>query len=318
MSYFSMFVFILSCGSLAQASSFDPRDFGYSEEVLLNAMVERGATSYREAANILDREAFQMYQESGFGSYAPYSPSVFEEKKESGEEASLALIRKLKEEDKRDSAPKVDMNEEASLAYIRQLQEESGYSSYSPSGMTPTITYVDPESVLSTTHKGTLKNLFLSAQGYDNSDVHGFNKGWSKTNIGTVQGIFKDVFGEVTSLSMSTLKANILNYKDSSAIRNALAKLEAYGVSGFADAESGVANTLAILSQNWHIASTDIGLSRKFVFDESGVARNSRDFVIHSLLENAATGGGCSPGFAGRFVRDQLILLCVQGGVDGS
>lgn len=283
MSYLSMVIVTLFCGVFVQASSFNAHEFGYSEEVLLNAMAERGAISYREAAGILDREA------------------------------------QLQEEDKGSSTSKVNRNEELSLAYIRQLQEtENGYYSSSPSLVTPTVTYVEPENILSTTpHKGTLKGLFCSAQGYDNSDVHGFNKGWSKTNIGTVQYIFKQAFGEVAPLSMSALKAEILSYKDSSAIRKALAQLEAYGSSGFSDDESGVANTLGILSQNWHIASTATGLSRKFVFDESGVARNSRDFVIHSLLENAATGGGCSPGFAGRFVRDQLILLCVQGGVDG-
>lgn len=316
MSYLSVIAFILSCGSLVQASSFNAREFGYSEEVLLNAMVERGATSYRQAADMLDRDAFEAYQQPGFGSFSSFG---FEEKKDDDEEASLALIRKLQKEDKRSAVPKVDMNEELSLAYIRQLQEtEGGFSSYAPSVVTPTITPVDPETVLSTTHNATLKDLFLSAQAYDDGDVHAFNKGWSKTNIGTVKGIFEDAFGSVASLSMSALKAEILSYKDTLAIRNALSQLEAYGVSGFADAESGVANTLAILSQNWHVASTDVGLNRKFVFDESGVAKNSRDFVIHSLLENAATGGGCAPGFAGRFVRDQLILLCVQGGVSGS
>ncbi|NCP61606.1 MAG: hypothetical protein GW748_06570 [Alphaproteobacteria bacterium] len=315
MSYLSLFVFVLSCGSLVQASSFDPREFGYNEKALLNVMMERGATSYGQAAEMLDHDAAEMYRTFGFEAYA--RPTLEEKSSfDVNEEASLALIRRLQEEDNRSSVPKIDVNEELSLALIRQLQEEEQSSVYSTT--VPTVSYVDPETVLSTTHKETLKALFLSAQSYDNGDVHAFNKGWSKTNIGAVQDIFQEAFGAIPSLSFSALKAEILSYQDSTAIRNALAQLEAYGLSGFADAESGVGNTLAVLSQNWHIASTDTGLNRRFVFDESGVAKNSKDFVIHSLLENAATGGGCSPGFAGRFVRDQLILLCVQGGVDGS
>lgn len=286
MSYLPLFVFILSCGSLVQASSFDPREFGYSEEVLLNVMMERGATSYEQAAEMLDRDAVEVYKSFGFETYA--GPEVEEKRK-------------------------FDVDDEASLALIRRLQKED-QSSFSNSSTVQTVTYMDPETVLSTTRKETLKALFLSAQSYDNDDVHAFNKGWSKTNIGAVQDIFEEAFGVIPSLSFSALKAEILSYQDSTAVRNALAQLEVYGLSGFADAESGVTNTLAVLSQNWHIASTDTGLNRRFVFDESGVAKNSKDFVIHSLLENAATGGGCSPGFAGRFVRDQLILLCVQGG----
>lgn len=314
MSYLSLFIFVLSCGSLVQASSFDPREFGYGEEALLNVMMERGATSYEQAAEMLDRDAEEVYRAFGFETYA--RPEVEEKSSfDVNEEASLALIRRLQEEDNRSSVPKIDVNEELSLALIRQLQEEEQSSVYSAT--VPTISYVDPETILST-HKETLKALFLSAQSYDNGDVHAFNKGWSKTNIESVQDIFQEAFGVIPSLSFSDLKAEILSYQDSTAVRNALAQLELYGLSGFADAESGVGNTLAILSQNWHIASTNTGLNRRFVFDESGVAKNSKDFVIHSLLENAATGGGCSPGFAGRFVRDQLILLCVQGGVDGS
>ncbi|MDP4840707.1 MAG: hypothetical protein NWR43_03920, partial [Alphaproteobacteria bacterium] len=255
MSYLSLFVFVLSCGSLVQASSFDPREFGYSEEALLNVMMERGATSYGQAAEMLDRDAAEVYRTFGFEAYA--RPEV--EEKNS-----------------------FDVNEEASLALIRQLQEEEQSSVYSTT--VPTVSYADPETVLSTTHKETLKALFLSAQSYDNGNVHAFNKGWSKTNIGSVQDIFQEAFGVIPSLSFSALKAEIFSYQDSTAIRNALAQLEAYGLSGFADAESGVGNTLAVLSQNWHIASTDTGLNRQFVFDESGVAKNSKDFVIHSLL----------------------------------
>ena len=205
MSYFSIFVFALSlsCGSLVQASAFDSREFGYREEILLNTMVERGAKSYREAAEMLDRDVLEAYQTSGFESYPAFVPKV-----DMDEELSLALIRSMQEEDKRVSVPKVDINEELSLALIRQLQEKEGGSpSFSPPLVTPTVTYVDPESVLSTTHKGTLRDLFRSAQGYDNSDVHAFNKAWSKTNIATVQGIFEEVFGGVASLSMSALKA---------------------------------------------------------------------------------------------------------------
>jgi hypothetical protein len=278
MSYFPVIIFALTCGSLVQASSFDPSEFGYSENVLLNVMMERGATTYKEAAFMLDREALKVSQ----------SFEYVEEKKSDSvsdrdEEASLALIRRLEKEDKLLFSPTVDIDEALSLAFIRKLQEQEGGSapSFSYASVLPMENVIDPRKVL-LTHKEALKGLFLSAQKFDGGDVHAFNKGWSKTNIGKIQPIFTEAFGNPSSLSMSALKAEILKYEDTLSVRNALAQLEAYGDSGFSDAESGVANTLQILSQNWHIASTATGLNRKFVFNESGIAKNSRDFIIYT------------------------------------
>lgn len=237
--------------------------------------------------------------------------------------ASLRLIQTLQEEEQ---DAERERQETASLDLIRRLQEEETVTHYTPTSggwpvadlwlPEPTASYVFPVSYLTGDHKTKLGVLFSSAQAFDNANVHGFNKEWSKGHIAEVQEIFTAHMGTPAPHSFAELRAAILAYQNTAPLCEALDKLAGYSGTGYADEESGVANTLTILSQNWHLASTDIGLSRDFVFDESGVAKNSRDFIIQSLLENAATGGGCAPGYAGRFMRDQLILLCVQAGVD--
>ncbi|CAD7925516.1 unnamed protein product [Amoebophrya sp. A25] len=44
--------------------------------------------------------------------------------------------------------------------------------------------------------------------------------------------------------------------------------------------------------------------------------RELPEIVVESLLENHRTNGGCSPGFAGRFVRDMLEILAHLAGID--
>lgn len=119
--------------------------------------------------------------------------------------------------------------------------------------------------------------------------------------------------------SFDNLKTEILTRsKDKNTVSAALRKFESHGgKNGYTDRESGVVNTLKILSHVWHVASTQLGKNQVFEyqFGSKVMKGTSQDFVIGSLIENAATMGGCSPGFAGRFVRDLLILLCVQEGI---
>ncbi len=294
---------------------------GYSENTLLQTMADQGVSDYGAAAAFLDDQARETAKSTL--TVDPYTHSLvavataafLSRRQETSEtpvpddSASLDLIRRLQEEERLTEKKR---QEAASREYILRLKEEDAEERFPAE---PITTYVAPTSHLSSDHKAKLGTLFASAQAFDDGDVHDFNKAWSKGHIAEVQEIFTAYRGTLVTHSFADLQAEILAYKDSAAVRAALGQLAGYGGAGYGDAESGVLNTLVILSQNWHLASTAIGLSRQFDFDGSGIAKNSRDFIIHSLLENARTAGGCAPGYAGRFVRDQLILLCVQAGI---
>ena len=78
-------------------------------------------------------------------------------------------------------------------------------------------------------------------------------------------------------------------------------------------------NVLLLLLKAWFLATgTERGRQVRFpyTYDRQGVEvrGNSVEFCLFSLAENFATRGGCAPGFAGRVVRDLLILLRVQAG----
>ncbi|CAD7953052.1 unnamed protein product [Amoebophrya sp. A120] len=77
----------------------------------------------------------------------------------------------------------------------------------------------------------------------------------------------------------------------------------------YADSETGLADVVLLLRKNWFLAT--------LLEEQKGLSTGAQfDIPIESLLENHRTGGGCAPGFAGRFIRDLLQLLSIHFGLD--
>jgi hypothetical protein len=158
-----------------------------------------------------------------------------------------------------------------------------------------------------------VRTLYDTAHPYDDTDVHTFNKRWSKANISTILAIYSHHYGTPEVMDLNTLEAMIYSVSGSNELINAINQLRHHG-GDFRDNESGVESTLQMLSWNWSLASQ---MDREFTFQFQGIQMHgtAQEFIVQSFLENARTQGGCAPGYAGRFVRDMLILLSVQAGI---
>jgi hypothetical protein len=307
------YINISTLGAIFLASTALQASFtlNFTEQELLYAMQESGATSFNEA---------EVYLRQQLTSSAAPMPAQ--------EEVSLygftevALLQAMAEQGLSDyhHAAQFLRRQQARLneAFGASAPRQSAAATASPMGQDGDRQAQE----ISTIHKRQLVDLWKSAQQYDNVDVHYFNQRWAKQHFSEVQNIFTTTYGnpEAKRLSFDTLKQEILscarNYRDE--LVTAFNILSQHGGNqGYADHESGVSNTLMLLSQNWYLASNATGRSRKFQFQFGNqiIEGNSRDFIIHSLLENKRTNGGCAPGYAGRFVRDLLLLLCVQANI---
>lgn len=129
-----------------------------------------------------------------------------------------------------------------------------------------------------------------------NPNVHVYNRAFAKSHYAQLLGYYEKFLKFPPERNWAQLQDVIRKYDSSPEVVTALAtmsgNIKRYGVK---DAESGVDNIVSLLNRDWHLAS-NYGLEY---------------LVIQSLRENKDTGGGCHPGYAGRFVRDLLVIMAM-------
>ncbi len=141
-------------------------------------------------------------------------------------------------------------------------------------------------------------------------DVHAFNKSFVNAHKATILQLNDVVKSSANSNYIeiiAKLKECQKNYNwQNTNLDKALDKLQAHLAINPVDAETGL-NVAHLFSQNWDLCKRLGG--QKIVKISEHQSLNNIEFFLWSMAENIETHGGCFPGFAGRFLRDNVYFL---------
>eukprot|EP00747_Dinoflagellata_sp_TGD_P209610 gnl/TRDRNA2_/TRDRNA2_82994_c0_seq1.p1 gnl/TRDRNA2_/TRDRNA2_82994_c0~~gnl/TRDRNA2_/TRDRNA2_82994_c0_seq1.p1 ORF type:complete len:315 (-),score=29.01 gnl/TRDRNA2_/TRDRNA2_82994_c0_seq1:157-1101(-) len=191
-----------------------------------------------------------------------------------------------------------------------------------------------------------LAALWSSASRFDNVDVHRFNRKWANPNCQKIEALYDTVYGakfrdflaaehavvggadatlspsvyfraEALNTFCHLVRSHCARNVSSASLDRAFRNLNEYlqaengALRRWQDTESGVTDVFLWL---WRIFFLGTLVDNRFNYtyeEPSGKLVNGTgtDFVMWSLCENAETNGGCPQGFAGRCVRDLLVLM---------
>jgi hypothetical protein len=221
--------------------------------------------------------------------------------KDEEEKLSMATIQSiLNAEKNKTTSTQTEMDEDYALAL--QLQEEENRK------ISPARNHSSKKD-LKTEEENFLKAIVHQMLGFDNADVHAFNRAVVRPNLHHLEEIEQRLVKTNSTHSFTKIQKEIRDVVNSglfseetvAAVENVLGKIQGYFTHSVIDPETG-ADVSQLLSRVWDL-----------------VNRNKEERLINfieSLAENIKTEGGCFPGVAGRLFRDYYTLTCTElGGV---